>query len=268
MRSSRVFWAALLVGMGCLFLANNLGLFTINVWSLFWPVFLILLGVWFLIGTSHGASDLVMEEGSIDLQNASRASVVVKHGAGMLEIGGIADSGKLVSGTFANGLDARVKKDGDALNVVMQPDRPPFPEVIFPWNWMGGKGFHWDCGFTPDIPLNLTFEIGAVDAHLDLSALQVKDLILKTGASSSNLKLPAQAGQTYLKVEAGAASVVIEVPEGVAARVETSAGLASISVDQNRFPKLNGNYQSDDYESANNKVDIRIETGLGSIEIR
>jgi len=267
MRSSRVFWAGILVVFGVLLLFSNLGFISLNIWNLFWPTFLILLGIWFLIGTARGKSDLVMEEGSIGLQDAARASVVVKHGAGMLEIKGGAESGKLVSGTFANGLDARVNKDGDLLKIVMQPNTPPFPEVIFPWNW-SGKGFHWDCGFSTEIPLDLVFEIGAVDARLDLSELQVKDLTLKTGASSTNLKLPAKAGMTHLKVESGAASVEIEVPEGVAARVEASAGLASIDVDQNRFPKQNGYYQSADYDTAENKVDIQIETGLASIEIK
>ena len=268
MRSSRVFWAVLLVLLGLLLLASNLGFISLNIWSLFWPAFLILLGVWFLIGTTRGTSELVMEEGSVDLDGAARAVVVVKHGAGMLEINGGAESGKLVSGTFANGLDPRVKKVGDALDVVLQPARVPFPEVIFPWNWISGKGFHWDCGFTTEIPLDLVFEIGAVDARLDLTDVQVKNLALKTGASSTNLKLPAKAGMTHVKVEAGAASVEITVPEGVAARVEASAGLASVDVDQARFPKQNGIYQSGDYASAENKVDIRIETGLGSIDIR
>ena len=69
-------------------------------------------------------------------------------------------------------------------------------------------------------------------------------------------------------MEAGAASLVIHVPDGVAARVDYDAGLASVSVDQNRFPKQNGIYQSADFESAENKVDIRIETGMASIAIR
>ena len=268
MRSSRVFWAVLLVGLGLLFLANNLGFMNLNIWGLFWPVFLILLGIWFLIGTTRGRSELVMEEGSIDLQGASRASVLIKHGAGKLEIKSGTEKGKLVAGSFANGLDARVKKTGESLDVVMQPETPPFPEIIFPWNWMSGKGFHWDCGFTTEIPLDLVFEIGAVEAHLNLSELNIKDLKLKTGASSTVIKTPKAAGMTHLKIESGAASVEIEIPEGVAARVEASAGLASVVVDQNRFPKQNGYYQSPDYETATNKLDIRIETGLGSVDIR
>ncbi len=267
MRSNRVFWAAILVGLGFLFLANNLGLMSLNVWSLFWPGVLILLGIWFLIGTRRGTSGLVMESGSIDLEGASKASVVVKHGAGRLSVSGGVESGLLVSGSFANGLDARVKKDGDLLNVVMQPQTPPFPEVIFPWTWMSGRGFEWDFSFARDVPLDLVFEIGAVDAHLDLSEILVKNLALKTGASSTDLIMPAGAGMTHLKVESGVASVKIQIPQSVAARIETKSGLASISVNQSRFPKQNGYYQSGDYETAENKVEIRIETGVGSVEI-
>ena len=73
--------------------------------------------------------------------------------------------------------------------------------------------------------------------------------------------------KTYLKIEAGAASINVQVPEGVAARIELGHGLASVNVNQTRFPKEGGIYQSPDYEKAENKVDIRIETGVSSIEI-
>ncbi len=267
MRTNRMFWAILLVGLGFLFLANNLGLMSVNVWGLIWPAFLILLGISFLLGNVRGSEEMVLEEGSIDLEGAEGATVTVKHGAGKLTVNSGAESGTLASGMFANGLDARVKRDGNQLIVTMQPQSPVFPDVMFPWNWTSGKGFQWEFGFTKDIPLNLVFETGAVDAHLDLAGLQVKDLLLKTGASSTNLTLPAAAGLTHVKIEAGVAAVNIRVPEGVAARVEAEVGLASVSVNQSRFPKLNGYYQSVDYESAENKVDIRIKTGLGAIEI-
>lgn len=268
MRKSRIFWAVVLVGAGFLLLANNLGLLNINVWRLFWPSFLVILGIWFLVGTVSGTSDFVMEEGSVELGDAESAAITVKYGAGRLELDASAGEGKLVSGSFANGLDAQVRMTGSAMNVVLQPDRQAFPEVFFPGNWVGGKGLHWDFGLSKSIPLDLVFETGAADARLDLTELQVKNLVLKTGASSTEVKLPVGAGTTYFKVEAGAASLVISVPEGVAARVESEAGLASVSVDQERFPKVNGIYQSADFEEAQNKVDIRIETGMASIEIR
>lgn len=267
MRSSRLFWAVMLVGFGFVLLANNLGIITVNVWRFFWPVFMIGLGIWFLIGTAVGTGDVEMFAGSVDLDDSERASIVVKHGAGKMELTGISEPGKLVSGNFATGLDARVSKAGNSLNVVLQSQRHSFPDVFFPGNWIGGKGLLWEFGLSNELPLDLVFEMGAVDAHLDLTALLVKNISLQTGASLTNLKLPAAAGLTYLKVGAGAASIDIHVPAGVAARIVSEHGLASVNVDQNRFPKSGGVYQSPDYEEAENKVDIRIETGVSSIEI-
>jgi hypothetical protein len=268
MRTNRVFWAILLVGLGFLFLASNLGFITVNVWGLIWPAILILLGISFLIGTSRGSVDMVQEEGSVDLDGAASATVRIKHGAGVISMDSSADPGKLVSGTFTNGLDAGVKRTGDKLDVVMQPERWIFPDLMLPWNWISNRGYQWDFGMTKEIPLNLVFETGAGEAKIDLTDLQVKELKVGTGASSTEIKLPAKAGMTHVKLEAGAASVVIFVPEGVAARIESDSGLVSIEIDQNRFPKVNGYYQSQDYDGAENKADIRISSGVASIEIR
>ena len=268
MRSNRMFWAIFLVGAGFLFLADSLGIVRINVWNLIWPAFLILLGIWFLVGNSLGNQDIDMELGSVDLGDAESASIVVKHGAGRLSLDSSAEAGKLVSGSFATGLKAQVEKDGTRLKVVLEPRIRGFSEMGFPGNWIAGKGIRWDFGLAKDIPLDLVFEIGAVDAYLDLTDLLVKNLVLETGVSSTDLKLPAAAGTTHLKVEAGVASVVIHVPANVSARVKAEAGLASVSVNKERFPKQNGIYQSSDYETAENKVDIQIETGVASIEVR
>ena len=267
MRKNRMFWAILLVGLGFLFLASNLGFITVNVWGLIWPIFLILLGIFFLIGYSRGPYNMVQEEGAVDLAGAVSATVRVKHGAGVITADSSADPGKLVSGIFTNGLDARVKRVGEGLDVIMQPERPVFPDVIFPWNWTSSKGFEWDFGFTKEVPLNLVFETGAGEAKIDLTDLQVKELKLSTGASSTEITLPAKAGITHVKVEAGAAAVVVHVPDGVGARIESESGLAAIEIDQDRFPKMNGYYQSSNYEEVENKADIRIESGVASIEI-
>lgn len=268
MRTNRIFWAVILVAAGFLLLANNLGLFSVNLWRLFWPTLLVVLGVWFLIGTTTRTGEYVVEEASVNLGDAESASILVKYGAGRLKLDGSAEEGKLVSGTFAGGLDARVKDLGDGLDVELQPHRRAIPVVFFPGHWIsGGAGLQWDLGLTRQVPLNLVFEVGASETFLDLSDLLVKDLVLKTGASSTEVTLPAKAGTTYFKVEAGAASLVIRVPDGVAARIDAEAGLASVSVDQKRFPKQGGIYQSADFETADNKVDIRIETGMASIEI-
>ena len=103
---------------------------------------------------------------------------------------------------------------------------------------------------------------------MDLSELLVKELILGTGASSTHITLPTHAGYTQVKIKAGVASVRIRVPDGVEARIQLSTGLSSKTISTSRFiPRGENIYQTTQYESGLNRVDIDVEGGLGSFEI-
>ncbi|NIO06899.1 MAG: hypothetical protein GTO40_02500 [Deltaproteobacteria bacterium] len=60
----------------------------------------------------------------------------------------------------------------------------------------------------------------------------------------------------------------IQVPTGVAARIKAEGALVGIDVDRSRFPPEGGVYQSPDYETAENKADIDVDLGAGSISVR
>jgi hypothetical protein len=140
--------------------------------------------------------------------------------------------------------------------------------VILPWNWGRWAGFEWTFSLTGEIPLELDVDTGASEASLDLEDLKVTDLRLDTGASSTEITLPAKASFTKVEIDAGVASVRIQIPSGVAARIKTEGGLVGVDVDQSRFPREGGLYQSVDYETAKNKADIDIDIGAGSISVR
>jgi hypothetical protein len=80
--------------------------------------------------------------------------------------------------------------------------------------------------------------------------------------------MPAAAGMTKAWFKTGAASLDIKIPTGVAGRIQSSSGLASVIIDRARFPKTGNVYQSTDYETSVNRVDIKIETGVGSVNVR
>jgi hypothetical protein len=203
------------------------------------------------------------EQVTIPLDTSVRAHITIGHAAGRLSLQGKTEAGVLVKGTFVGGLDYRTRKDGDLLNVDMR-----VPESIFPWGWGPGSTLDWNFNVSDAIPLTLDFNTGASESQIDLSGLRVTDVSVQTGASSTTLTLPAASGMTHLKVGSGAASVNVKVPDGVAARIRVQSGLAGITIDQARFPRQGDLYLSPDYGSAQNRVDIDVQTGVGSINIR
>jgi hypothetical protein len=265
MRRSGLFWGVILLLIGLLLLLSNLGIIAVNVWGAVWAVVLIALGVGILWGIVVGSSAAVEKETAIPLEGAGSARVRVKHGAGRLRVSGGAAPDALLEGTFTGGLDYRARRSGEALDVKMSPRGLPFS--MGPWNW-GRQGLGWTFSLNDAIPLDLAFETGAGEARLDLSELHVSHLRLQTGASSVQVMLPAKAGHTRARIEAGAASVSIRVPANVAAQVRFEGALASVDVDQNRFPRSGAVYRSPDYDTAQNKVDIDVEAGVGSFDVR
>lgn len=289
MNRQNLFWGLALLVLGILLLADNLGLLGgVNVWAIFWPLALIALGVrvlWRSTGSRAGTlqpvppaagGDAAMPAAPVNnrvsreavrlpLQAARQATLRFHHGAGELRVDGNAAPDELLSGTFDGGLERQISGGQEDVSVDLRVPSGVFADFI-------DGGLNWTVGLNPNIPLALEMELGASKNWLDLHDLQVKSLRLQTGASATVLTLPARAGEVHGVIRSGAASVEIRVPENVSARIHVSGGLASHQVDLARFPRLGGehagDYASPDYEMAANKVDLDIETGLGSVSVR
>jgi hypothetical protein len=259
-----LYWGAALLTLGVLLLVDRL--LGISLWKVIGPLFLIALGLWFIWGVRRDTPDLEAEEVTIPLKDAGQARIRIKHGAGRLHIGAGAGLDELISGTFYGGVDHREVLHGDTLEVEMQAKGGQFPQFLKPWAL--GKGLDWNMALNGDLAIALHLETGAASAELDLENLCITELVLKTGVSSTEVALPAEAGYTRVSIESGVASASFRVPEGVAARIQSSSGLASIDVDESRFPRKGDIYESPDYEGSQNRVDIKVQMGLGSVSIR
>jgi hypothetical protein len=260
MRRGGLFWGVVLVLGGLALLVDNLNLLPFSLWSYAWPAALILFGGWMLLGAMR-PRPAAGEAISVPLDGAASARVHVQHGAGRLEVGSGAGLTDLLSGSCDGGAEQRVARAGDVLDLDL---RMPV-HAWGPWDW--GRGLTWSLRLNPAVPLTLEVDTGASDARLDLTELRVQELRLKTGASSSDVQLPRAAGQTRVVVNAGAASVSLQVPEGVAARIVAEAGAGAVDVSP-RFPRAGRVHESPDYASALNRVDIDARIGAGSVSIR
>jgi hypothetical protein len=121
---------------------------------------------------------------------------------------------------------------------------------------------------TQNVPVLLTVESGASSLNIDLRDVLATRFALKTGASSTNVTMPAH-GVSLLDVESGAASINIRIPETAAARIRAKNSVMALDVDTNRFPRLDsGIYQSSNFDTASDRSEINIESGLGSVSIK
>lgn len=251
-------WGLILVGIGLVFLADTLSNGQVDAGAIigrWWPLILLLIGAAILIPALWPGRPVVRTL-ALDLQGASRAVVRVDFGAGRLRIGRAA-AGRLLEGTFEGGVRSRVEGPG---RVRLDPG-----DDIW-WSWRG-RGLLWQCGLTGEVPLDLELHCGASQTELDLTELQLANLVLSTGAAEARVAMPRAAGSSTVRLEAGMAGIHVRVPDGVAARITSQVALGSVNVDTRRFPPAAGGWVSSDYASAANRVDITLAGGLGSLTV-
>lgn len=261
MNRNQLFWGSVLLLVGGLMLANEMGIRLPNgnsLMSLFWPVLLIGLGAWVILGVFF-RKELKSESASVDLQGAQEADVRIEHGAGELRLHEGASGTDLLRGMFTGGLESDASRNADRLDVRLRPVNDFFPLPPF--------GVHnqrdWDVAFNRDIPTRLNMNLGANKSTIDLRELNITDIKLKSGASETALTLPAR-GRLNADFEIGAASLTIIVPDGVSVRARAAIGAGDFSMDRARFPSN----ESPDFASAVNAVDIHVRGGAASVKIR
>ena len=306
-RRRSVVFPILLIAIGSLFLAQNLGFLTPNVWHhlwRLWPLALVLVGIELLSGGRlRGAPMAVLVVALVGggiallsttslarieaspwevhafeqpLQGATQADVRVEFGAGRLEVGALPPGGDKLSTATYEGPAALMPREprtavrnGRAEVRYALRDGDRGPANLLPM--LGGqqRAHTLNVALAPEVQQSLRITAGAAEARIDLSKLRVTQLDIETGASSTWLRLPEAAGMTTAQIEAGAASIDIELPEGVAAQVRYEGGLSSLHVENPRLVASgDGRYQTADYAASPNKVELRIETGASSVTIR
>jgi hypothetical protein len=294
-----------LIFIGGVFLLQNTGYLPPNAWQSLWrlwPLILVLGGIELLLAhrvawpilavvgalvlvmgglamspgmAPSAASGAVTRSLSTDLGGATQAAVSVHFGAGALNIGPLVQPGpdQLAMMTYEGPAELAaepryVPTTGGIGRLDYQINTRPGPGFL---PFFGGSSDtpQMDVNLAPNVPIaSLIVQMGASDAHLDLSNLKVTSTDISLGAASAWIRLPQAAGVTTAHISGGAATITVEIPQGVGTQIRHTGGLETVDIDQTRFPLVSeGLYRSADYATAPNKVDLSIETGLTTIEV-
>ncbi len=143
-----------------------------------------------------------------------------------------------------------------------------YPNVSIPWLGTWNAKPQWQISLSPRVALNLQVDPGVGQSRLELSSLQVEELRLNAGVGGVDVTLPGKAERGTVQIKGGVGRLQVEIPEGVAARIHISKGLGGVSVDTSRFHQNGDTYLSPDYDTAQYRLDVDIEGGVGGIDIR
>src|SRR5258706_9959032 len=96
--------------------------------GIFWPIILLFAGIWVILGV-FVRGKIEVQDVSIDLQSADTANLRIRHGSGELKVRSGANAIELMRGFFTGGLDYKVNRNGDLLELRSAPQENGF---IFP----------------------------------------------------------------------------------------------------------------------------------------
>lgn len=123
-----------------------------------------------------------------------------------------------------------------------------------------------EMSFNPMLQYDMNFDIGAASVDFDLSPYKLGLINVNTGAASLNLKLGNKSNECHLNLDAGAASIEINVPEEAGCEIESDASLSS--KDYNGFKKVNENlYRTENFSSSGKKIYLHLKSGISSIKV-
>lgn len=242
-----------------------------------------------------GNSQVLTHSLSEPLNGATMAKVEIDAGSGNLTIDQLAGGEPvLASGTLQyfekQGRPTRsVSSDQGRTTLYLKGASATQSGFRFPWEDCNGAT-EWQIHLNPTVSSDITAHTGGGNVKLNLAGLVLTRLAADAGGgnmdvilpeNAANLDVAAKTGAGNVTVEigsgtkgtgivnanSGAGNVVVRVPSGIAAKIHATSGMGQVIVDS-AFGKLDGKtYQSPDYDSAANRIEITVQSGAGNVTV-
>ena len=281
----------ILIGLGVVFLLNNLGVLSLNVWDAvfnLWPVLLIAAGLDILIGRRSGCGAVVsllltlallvgalwlLETGVIGqtmtseeivqaVGGATQAKIELAPAVGDLQIEPLPASEDLVRGTVNLRSGERLEREFEVTDETASFALRSAGD--FAGTCSAGQG--WNLALSSDLPLDLETSIAVGQTDVDLTGLTVSDLEASMALGQITLILPDE-GDFQARIDGAIGQIVIVIPEGMEARVRLDTALVGKQL-PDEYQHQDDVYTSPGYAGAENRVDLQVDLAMGSVTIR
>ncbi len=204
------------------------------------------------------------ETSTIDLEGAGRVEVRLNMGAGEMRLRG-ASQAALLEASFEFSrernrpeVDYRLFGDKGILEV-----RHPRRHGVS----LGPARNRWDLTLGDSVPLDLKIDLGAGRSEIDLRGLTIErvDIDMGVGETEIDLRGPRAAG-FLVKIDGGIGSGKLTLPSEVGVRVKVDGGLGSVNA--HGLTKQSGAWINDAYGKSPVTIEVDIDAGIGSLDLR
>jgi hypothetical protein len=135
-----------------------------------------------------------------------------------------------------------------------------------PWAACNGAT-EWNIHLNPTVLSAITAHSDGGNVKIDLTGMAVTCVSADTGGGNMDVVLPDDAADLSVIAKTGAGNVTVSIPNGVAARIHATTGLGKVIMDP-RFNKIAEDvYQSTDFDTAANRIEITTRSGAGNVSI-
>lgn len=125
----------------------------------------------------------------------------------------------------------------------------------------------WDLRLGRSLPVDLRVNLGAGESRLDLRGLQISGVDIDMGVGEMTLDLQGPHAKSFdVKINGGVGSGTIYLPADVGVRARVQGGIGSVNV--RGLSKQGRVYTNDAYGKSPVTIDIDINAGIGSLDLR
>ncbi len=119
-----------------------------------------------------------------------------------------------------------------------------------------------------DVVWDIKLDAGALESDMDLSQVKVKSLSLDGGAGSFKVVLGNKYPSTEVEIDTGASEIEFYVPKDSGVKLNIDGLVSSKDFTDIAFEKKGGHYYTPNYDEAVNKIEIKIDMGVGALKIK
>jgi len=225
---------------------------------------LVILALAALVAACDEPRDVMKDTQMVALQGAARAEVGLHMNAGELRVRGT-DQEALLEASFEYSRDrdrpvVDYRRFGD--KGTLQVRRSRRNSIPF-----GRVRNRWDINLSKAVPIDLDIDLGAGQSDIDLRGLKLQRVEIDMGVGEMTLDLQGPHQESFnVKIDGGVGSGKITLPSEVGVRVKVDGGIGS--VDTRGLTKLGGSYVNAAYGKSATVIEIDINAGIGSLDLR